>query len=307
MRRASPSAIAVLPTPGSPISITELARSRWQRISSTCWISLSRPKTGGSLSCRASRFRLVAKCFRNGGSSNRFFSRSSRSSMSRIRVVEARHQHVRLDAMAAQDRHRDALRFLEDRREQVGRFDRLASRAAGVMERQLEDELGRRRDAQLAPGERRHHVQVLFDRLQNRRGDSARRRASPRRTCPTRPARRRGRYARSSAARARGAAPLRSPGRRSVARFRQSCSVRCRGLLRARVLRPCEQRSAAIRYASPRSMTVAVTRRTSWRPSGAGIPECASAPLGSPRLKQRLDALLGRRMGAEEPEQARRR
>ena len=35
MRRASPSAIAVLPTPGSPSSSTELARSRWQRISST--------------------------------------------------------------------------------------------------------------------------------------------------------------------------------------------------------------------------------------------------------------------------------
>ena len=35
------------------------------------------------------------------------------------------------------------------------------------MQRQLEDELGRRRDAQLAAGERRHHVQVLFDRLKN--------------------------------------------------------------------------------------------------------------------------------------------
>ena len=36
------------------------------------------------------------------------------------------------------------------------------------MQRQLEDELGRRRDAQLASGERRHHVQMLFDRLKNR-------------------------------------------------------------------------------------------------------------------------------------------
>ena len=35
MRRASPSAIAVLPTPGSPSSSTEFARSRWHRISST--------------------------------------------------------------------------------------------------------------------------------------------------------------------------------------------------------------------------------------------------------------------------------
>ena len=32
-RRASPSTTAVLPTPGSPTSIGELARSRWQRIS----------------------------------------------------------------------------------------------------------------------------------------------------------------------------------------------------------------------------------------------------------------------------------
>ena len=39
MRRASPSTMAVLPTPGSPISITEFDRSRWHRISSTCWIS----------------------------------------------------------------------------------------------------------------------------------------------------------------------------------------------------------------------------------------------------------------------------
>ena len=45
---------------------------------------------------------------------------------------------------------------------------RLPAGAARVMERQLEDELGRRRDAQLAAGERRHHVQVLFDRLENR-------------------------------------------------------------------------------------------------------------------------------------------
>ena len=45
---------------------------------------------------------------------------------------------------------------------------RLAAGPAGVMQRQLEDELGRRRDAQLASGERRHHVQMLFDRLKDR-------------------------------------------------------------------------------------------------------------------------------------------
>ena len=81
--------------------------------------------------------------------------------------VQPGHEHFRLDAVAPQDRHRHALRFLEHRGEQVGGFDRLPAGAAGVMQRQLEDELGRRRDAQLAAGERRHHVQVLFDRLKN--------------------------------------------------------------------------------------------------------------------------------------------
>ena len=81
---------------------------------------------------------------------------------------QPRDQHLGLDAVAAENRHRHALRFLEHGREQVGRFDRLPAGAAGVVQRQLEDELGRRRHAQLAPGKRRHHVQVLFNRLQDR-------------------------------------------------------------------------------------------------------------------------------------------
>ena len=88
--------------------------------------------------------------------------------MSRIRVVSRDDEHLRLDAVAAQDRHRHALGFLEHRGEEVGRLDRLPAGAAGVVQRELEDELGRRRDAQLAAGERRHHVQVLLDRLQDR-------------------------------------------------------------------------------------------------------------------------------------------
>ncbi len=109
----------------------------------------------------------MAKCFRNGGSSKRFFSRSSRSSMSRIRALQREHEHLGLDAVPPENRDRHALRFLEHRREQVGGFDRLAAGAAGVMQRQLEDELGRRRHAQLAAGKRRHHVEVFFDRLQD--------------------------------------------------------------------------------------------------------------------------------------------
>ena len=60
-----------------------------------------------------------------------------------------------------------ALALLEDRRKQVGRLDRLAAGAAGLMERKLEHELRRRRHAQLAAGERRQHVEVLLERLQN--------------------------------------------------------------------------------------------------------------------------------------------
>ena len=109
----------------------------------------------------------MAKCLRNGGSSKRFLSRSSRSSMSRIRALSRETSTLGLDAVAAQDRHRHALALLEHGGKQIGRLDRLPARAARVVQRQLEDELGRRRDAQVAAGERRHQVQVLLDRLQD--------------------------------------------------------------------------------------------------------------------------------------------
>ena len=65
---------------------------------------------------------------------------------------EPRDQRLGLDAVAADDRDRNALRLLEDGREEVRRLDRVAAAAAGVQQRQLEQQLGRRRDAQLAPG-----------------------------------------------------------------------------------------------------------------------------------------------------------
>ena len=52
IRRASPSTIAVLPTPGSPMS-TGLFFFRRLRISMVRRISSSRPMTGSSLPCRA--------------------------------------------------------------------------------------------------------------------------------------------------------------------------------------------------------------------------------------------------------------
>ena len=80
---------------------------------------------------------------------------------------DSRDEHLRLDAVTADDRDRNALAFLEDGREQVRRLDRLAAGAARLMERQLEHELGRRRDAQLAVGEGRQHLQMLLEPLQN--------------------------------------------------------------------------------------------------------------------------------------------
>ena len=80
---------------------------------------------------------------------------------------EPRHERFRLDAVAADDRDRDALRLLEDRREQVGRFDGVPAGAAGVQQRELEQQLGRRRDAQVAAGHARQQPQVLFERLQD--------------------------------------------------------------------------------------------------------------------------------------------
>ncbi len=80
---------------------------------------------------------------------------------------EPRHEGLGLDAVAPDDRDGNALRLLEDRREEVRRFDGVAARAAGVQQRQLEEQLGRRRDAQLASGHARQHAEVLFERLQD--------------------------------------------------------------------------------------------------------------------------------------------
>ena len=59
--------------------------------------------------------------------------------------MKPRHQHVRLDAVAPQDRDRNALRLFEHGREEIGRLDGLTAGAAGVMEREFEDQLGGRR------------------------------------------------------------------------------------------------------------------------------------------------------------------
>ena len=70
--------------------------------------------------------------------------------------------------MAAENRHRHALGLLENGGKQVGGLDGLPAGPAGVVQRQLEDELGRGRDAQIASGKGRHHVQMFFNGLEDR-------------------------------------------------------------------------------------------------------------------------------------------
>ena len=80
---------------------------------------------------------------------------------------QTRHQRVGLDAVPADDRDGDPLRLFEDGREEVGRFDRVAAAAARMQQRQLEEELGRRRHTQFPAGDARQQPQVLLEGLQN--------------------------------------------------------------------------------------------------------------------------------------------
>ena len=64
---------------------------------------------------------------------------------------DPRHEPMRIDRLPPQDRRRQPLGVLEDRREQIGRVERRTAGAARVMERQLAQQLGRRRHLRLVP------------------------------------------------------------------------------------------------------------------------------------------------------------
>src|SRR5262249_14393544 len=51
--------------------------------------------------------------------------------------------------------------------EEIARFDRVTTGPAGVQQRQLEEELGRRRDAEPATGRGWQHTKMLLERLEN--------------------------------------------------------------------------------------------------------------------------------------------
>src|SRR5919107_750351 len=69
--------------------------------------------------------------------------------------------------MTADDGNGYPLALLENRREQIGGLDRLSAGAARLMERELEHELGCRGNAQLASRERRQHLEMLLQALQD--------------------------------------------------------------------------------------------------------------------------------------------
>ena len=80
---------------------------------------------------------------------------------------QPRHQRLGFDAMTTDDRHRDPLRLFEDRREQVGGFDRVPTETARMQQRQLEQQLRGRRDSHVTSRRARQQPEVLFERLQN--------------------------------------------------------------------------------------------------------------------------------------------
>ena len=57
-------------------------------------------------------------------------------------VGQARHQSFGLDAVAADDRDRDALRFLKDCRKEVRGLDGVPAETAGMQQRELEQQFG---------------------------------------------------------------------------------------------------------------------------------------------------------------------
>ena len=167
MRRAIPSAIAVLPTPGSPSSRTEFARSRWQRISRT-----------RSISCVATEDRrelvLARQLIQVGGEvlEERWELETLLESFLPQLVIahpcgQPGDKRLRLDAVSPDDRDRDPLRLFEYRRKQIRGFNRVAAAAARVQQGQLEQQLRRGGNPKVASRHARQQPQVLLERLKD--------------------------------------------------------------------------------------------------------------------------------------------
>ena len=150
MRWASASTMAVLPTPGSPMS-TGLFLVRRERICTTRSISCSRPTTGSSLLARAAAVRSipswstvgvrVARATALGGALRHALRQDAGDLGAHL---------LQAHAQALQHAGGDALALAHEAQEQVLRADVVVAQAAGLVHGQLDDLLGTRRQADLA-------------------------------------------------------------------------------------------------------------------------------------------------------------
>ena len=150
IRWARPSAIAVLPTPGSPIR-AGLFFVRRDRIWMTRSISFSRPMTGSSLPARAASVRLIPSWSTVGVLLARFVSwRRAGGRALRQDADDLVADLVEVDAERLQDAGGDPLALADEAEQQVLRADVVVAEAARLVDRQLDDPLRARRQADLA-------------------------------------------------------------------------------------------------------------------------------------------------------------
>ena len=150
IRWARPSAMAVLPTPGSPMSAGLFFVLR-PRIWMTRSISFSRPMTGSSLPARAASVRLMPSWSTVGVLLARFVSgvgpaeRALRQDPDDL-VADL----VEVDAERLEHAGGDPLALADEAQEQVLRADVVVAEAAGLVDGQLDDALRARREPDLA-------------------------------------------------------------------------------------------------------------------------------------------------------------
>ena len=147
IRWARPSAMAVLPTPGSPMR-AGLFLVRLERIWMTLSISLSLPMTGSSFPARAASVRLMpswstvgrlAGALRLGGrAGGRALGQDPDDLVADL---------VEVHAERLEDAGGDALTLADEAEQQVLRADVVVSEAAGLVDRQLDHALRPRRQA----------------------------------------------------------------------------------------------------------------------------------------------------------------
>ena len=171
MRWARPSTMAVLPTPGSPMS-TGLFLVRRERTCMIRSISFSRPMTGSSLPSRASWVRLRPNWSRTGEPVGASEAAPPNAGPDRFFPLIAGHQlddlladPTQVGPQAYEDLGSDALPLADHAEQHVLGTDVAVSELKGLAQRQLEDLFGSRRERRRARRGRSRHADGLFDLL----------------------------------------------------------------------------------------------------------------------------------------------